>query len=292
MKQSRRVHPAGHRPRPRWRRYIAWALATIFVPVLVGVLIKIAEKPLEGEKSALSTLPPGSRPPHVSISPSPAPSVSLTPSAGPPVLIDLARVEPPGPDDGGSMVAADAIDFSHSELAELHSLPDRSRKQADWLRQHGAVDGGSVKIKIVVRGNADRGVDIVGMEAEKSCSAPLRGTMFYDPSAGEVENVPIGFDLDAPTSRAEGEVEGEWRGDYFSEKTVKLAKGESITFQVAASTRRSYCEFSLSMETLSEGKLATHMIDDHGSPFRVSAMTDENFSSYKALYLGGCSHPQ
>ncbi|MFI6395451.1 hypothetical protein [Nonomuraea sp. NPDC050540] len=253
--------------------------------MLVGVLIKIAEKPLEGGTGTASPRSPDA-------SPSPS-SASFTPSAGPPVLIDLVRLEPPGADGDGSWVASDAIHFGDSELAELHALPDRSRKQADWLRAHGAVDAWDVVMKVVVRGNSDSSVAIVGMEAEKSCSAPLRGTAFYDPSAGAPEeNVYIGFNLDDPSSRAQEQGEDGYEGDYFSGKTVRLAKGEIITFQIEAFTSKSYCEFSLSMETVSDGKPATQVIDNHGSPFRVSTMRgDGNFSSYQALYLGGVAIP-
>ncbi|MEV4897749.1 hypothetical protein AB0K48_51290 [Nonomuraea sp. NPDC055795] len=257
------------------------------------MLIKIAEKPLEGGTGTASTALPSSRSPDASTSPSLTPSASFTPSAGPPVLIDLVRLEPPGVDGDGSWVASDAIHFSDSELAALRALPDRSRKQADWLRAHGAVDAWDVVTKIVVRGNSDSSVAIVGMEAEKSCSAPLLGTAFHDPPAGGPEvNVYIGFNLDDPSSRAQEQGKDGHEGDYFSGKTVRLAKGESITFQIEAFTAKSYCEFSLSMETVSDGKPATQVIDNHGSPFRVSAMNgDGKFSSYKALYLGGVALP-
>ncbi|HUR03767.1 MAG TPA: hypothetical protein VM347_14580, partial [Nonomuraea sp.] len=51
-----------------------------------------------------------------------------------------------------------------------------------------------------------------------------------------------------------------------------------------------YCEFSIALDVLSNGKLISQSIDDHGKPFKVSAM-NINHASYQKMYIGGVANP-
>jgi Microbial-type PARG, catalytic domain len=83
-------------------------------------------------------------------------------------------------------------------------------------------------------------------------------------------------------------------GDYFAEKTVSLKRGEQQTFQITAATIRSYCEFTLELTILDNGKTLTQEIKNGSEPFRVSAVKTSGewgspgiYRSYQALYVGG-----
>lgn len=132
---------------------------------------------------------------------------------------------------------------------------------------------------------------IVGMKAVPRCGPPLTGTLFESPSAGNEESVKIGLDLDKPDPRGKTLINDlEWGGDYFQQKTISLKRDEEITFQVIAKTQKHYCEFSIALDVLSNGKLIGQSIDDHGKPFKVSARNSD-YSSYQKMYIGGVANP-
>ncbi len=79
--------------------------------------------------------------------------------------------------------------------------------------------------------------------------------------------------------------------DYFGHFTVLLKRNEQFTFDIIASTRVHYCEFTLNMQVLDGTRTVTETISDNGRPFRVTAGLYNNqaggFARYKNVYFQG-----
>jgi hypothetical protein len=211
------------------------------------------------------------------------------------VGVDLVLLERPA--GAPTWIFPHAMRLSDGELGRLNSMSQYSEEQHRWLRQKGAVDSFDTDIKIVVHGNRDRPVRIVNMKVVRRCSAPLMGTLFESPTAGNEESVRLGFDLDEEDPRARTIVNKvHWEGDYFQRKTISLKRDEEITFQILARTLKHYCEFSLVLEILDNGTLVRQAIDDRGKPFKVSALRTRSdkygspvtdYAAYQEVYVGG-----
>jgi hypothetical protein len=272
------------RPKRWWNRPGAkWAGTAIVAPVLVGVLVWLIQRPFAPSASPTTTASP-----RVSASASKQPE-------GPSVVVDLVLLERPS--SAPTWIFPNAIRLSDGELGRLNSMSHYSDEQDPWFRRKGAVDPIDTNIKIVAHGNRDRPVRIVDMKVVPRCSAPLMGTLFESPTAGSEESVRLGFDLDEEDPRARTIVnKSQWEGDYFQRKTISLKRDEEITFQVLARTLKHYCEFSLVLEILDRGTLVRQAIDDHGKPFKVSALRTSSdkygspvtdYAAYQEVYVGG-----
>ena len=118
------------------------------------------------------------------------------------------------------------------------------------------------------------------MRPAEQCASPLRGTIFYSPSAGADPVTQLNMDLDNPgipasyqeTYQVNGVTEGKAAADYFGHNTVSLGNGEQFTFDIHASTATHYCRFSLAMTVVDGTKTVTENVDDHGVPFQVTAV--------------------
>ncbi len=265
-----------------------WAGTAIAAPVLVGVLVWLIQRPFTPSASPAPTAGP-----RVSASASKQPD-------GPSVGVDLVRLE--RSTDAPTWIFPQAIRLAEGELGRLNGMSHYSEEQDHWFRRKGAVDPIDANIKIVVHGNRDRPVRIVDMKVAPRCSAPLLGTLFESPTAGSEESVRLGFDLDDENPRARTIVnKSQWGGGYFQRKTISLKRDEEVTFQVLARTLKHYCEFSLTLEILDSGTLIRQTIDDHGKPFKVSALRTRSdaygfpvtdHAAYREVYVGGLMNVQ
>lgn len=230
------------------------------------------------------------------------PDVSATPSvrgtqSGPPAKVAAVQREP-SMGNGFTYVFADSREFAPEEIPNSYTSTQAVAEYEAWAKQQGAVDPETVSIKLVLEGNRDRPIRIIDLRPVKRCQPPLSGTLLFSPPQGSDDSVGILFDLDQarPDPVAADRVEeGE---NYFSTHTVSLKRGEQQTFQIYAGTARQYCEFSLQLTIVADGKTLTQTVDNHGQPFRVTALAsctgeptcdpmDIRFASYKTLYTGG-----
>jgi hypothetical protein len=299
--------PRRHPPKPRrwWQHPAAkWAGVSVATPVLVGVITWLIQQSLTpaSPPAGVGATPSISGSPSLSSTPSEQVSQAKTtsPSPGvaadaPPVAVDLVRLER-NVLQGNTWVARDAIHLSKSDLAQLNAYARGSREEVEWFRAHGAVDPHALYIKIVLRGARDEKVRIIGARAIPRCEAPLEGTLFLSPPAGQDENIKMVFDLDQAEPRAQFREHGGLK-DYFAHKTISLERDEDVTIQVEATTNNHYCEFELEFEVLTRQGVVSQTVDDQGVPFRVSALLrDKNASVgdgisdvalYKNLYVSG-----
>jgi hypothetical protein len=191
------------------------------------------------------------------------------------------------------------------QLRVLNSNPFANADYG-WLIRHGAVATGTVDIQLVFQGNRTHTVRILNIKPVEKCTRPLGGTIFYAPSAGSDSITQLNINLDSPGAPASytqnhqvnGMPEGKTISDYFGHNTVSLSNGEQFTFDIHASTALHYCQFTFDMTVVDGAKTVVETVDNHGAPFRVTAIYHKNhdiipiFSQYSAVYLGGVATPK
>ncbi len=210
-------------------------------------------------------------------------------AAGDPVAVASVRADvgrwPPG--------------WVHRDVVEVNGpeLPVHEGEDTSWFHENGWVHAADTRVQLVLEGNQDGSVRILGMRPIKDCSEPLDGTLFREPSAGQDDSVLLGFDLDEPDPRPrELDMASLTLGeDYFDSRTVSLDRGEEQTFEISGLTGEHYCEFTLELTVLdARNETVTQVISDDGEPFRVTALTsgdpfevEHPYADYGALYFGG-----
>jgi hypothetical protein len=266
----------------RRRRFFIWAGSVgtaLVVAIATAIGTGIGQDLLS---KATGTSPSGT------LSSGPSPSGTLasgTSSSGSPVKIDATILGRDG-SQGGTYVFPHKRIYSAVQLGKLNQLGPSQPEYGTWFRSQGAVDPDWSSIKLVIQGNRNHPVELVGMQAVKRCQAPLNGTLFYSPPAGASFNIGIGFNLDAVDSIAQNYQAYQISGDYFAAHTISLAPDEVQTLQVMAHTTRQYCQFTLELTVVDGSKQTTEFITGNGKPFNVTS-TRVPFSYYKALYVGG-----
>jgi FlaG/FlaF family flagellin (archaellin) len=220
-------------------------------------------------------------------------------SAGAPAAIDYVGFEQSS--DAGEVVAfPKSVTLSARQLKTLDSMSSY-HSSVGWLETHGGVNT-FLNILVVVQGNRSHKVRIVNIQPVASCAKPLRGTLFYSPSAGAGPVTQLNLDLDKPMEPlsyvASYEVDGAWTSkevaDYFNHYTISLDPGEQFTFAVHATTQLHYCRFSLNMTVVDGTRTMVEPITDHGRQFQITAVYGKYspaFSRYSTVYFGGVASP-
>ncbi|GGT87410.1 hypothetical protein [Actinomadura citrea] len=198
--------------------------------------------------------------------------------------------------DSGGYVFADPVRFTSADLARLSSLPWGEPEYHRWARTRGGVDPERAVIKVVLAGTRANSVRITDLRlTDLTCSAPLSGAIIAAPSQGPQAVARLGFDLDGSVRNARVEDRGRLGARYFDDKTVELKRKEQQSFQIAAVTKRKYCEFKLSVAVLDGKSQSSVTVDDGGEPFRVSGMRAGHpgppFRHYERLYVGASNTP-
>ena len=164
----------------------------------------------------------------------------------------------------------------------------------------GAPVGGSL-IQVVLRGNSSQPIAITCIQVVKYCRPPLTGTLLYSPSAGEMNDITIGFNLDQKFSPAQFWKSGigTFYGNYFAGKIIVLDQGEIATLAIEAQTARQSCSFSFILIIDYGARRIQESINHHGQPFLTTAPTYPTgggvpspivgFSDFKEIYAGGVS---
>ena len=103
----------------------------------------------------------------------------------------------------------------------------------------------------------------------------------------------LGFDLDKPLPTAQNYQLGNLFGEYFTEHTISLRRGETQTLFVHALTAKQYCEFYLDLVVVTGGGASPTLerVDDNGKPFKVTTGAGVpggiQFSDFQAIYASG-----
>lgn len=204
---------------------------------------------------------------------------------GPPVKIDSVTVLRTS-GQAGTYVFQRALYLSQAELHQLNQLQDGTPGYTNWFRSRGGVDPFSSNVQLVVEGNADKAARIINISLLKNCHAPISGTLFESPSAGETQSILIDFNLDSPDSipqTANGQ-------DYFPRYTIPLQPGEVQVIQISAGTQQYYCQYKIQLDVLVGTNTTTETVTNDGKPFQVSAEDNSN-APYQVVYDGGVDSP-
>ncbi|MGW3731009.1 hypothetical protein, partial [Streptomyces sp. NPDC000851] len=171
------------------------------------------------------------------------------PIGQPPVQVDAVAVQRIA--ETGTYVFPNALNLSPSELKHIDGL----RYEYDsWMRDRGGVDPFETDIRVTVEGNRGHSVQITdALIAEKKCTNPLKGAYLYSPSAGQVDVVRMGFNLDAARPKAQKHDGYDLSGYYFASHNISLSPSEQQTLIISARTEKHYCEFSIQL-TVVDGK--------------------------------------
>jgi hypothetical protein len=201
---------------------------------------------------------------------------------GLPVRIDLVNVTN---SEGDSYVFPRAFVLTQRQLASLNSPHPFTPGYERWFLSRGAIDTAPIDIQLVVAGNRAHAVRIVDIRPVVTCKAAPHGTLFLSPPAGSQGSTQLYLDLGQPQP-ALSYRQGTRIVDYFTHYTVSLAYGEQFTFQIIATTPvMHYCQFSLDVIVLDNGRTVMERVGNHGKPFQVTA--SYRSSRYSVLYIGG-----
>jgi hypothetical protein len=200
-----------------------------------------------------------------------------------------------------SMALPSPVTLSAQQLANIGVENHVPGSASDaWFAAHNAAFVGQTNIQLVVQGNRRNLVRIINILPIERCSTPLDGTMFFAPGQGGQDlSAHLYLNLDAPQTPASYTLptSGKKYPNYFGQYSISLAFGDQFTIQIAASTQRQYCAFTLDLVALTNGKKVVEPVSNHGKPFLVTPLpvTGSNgklsFSSYRDLYLGGAAIP-
>lgn len=226
-----------------------------------------------------------------------SPAATPAPPTGDPVQVTVGNV---GGDDS-SMALPKPVTLSVKQLVHLGAENDGPGSASyAWFSAHDAAFVSQANIQLVVQGNRHSLARIINIHPMERCSAPLNGTMFFAPGqSGQDSSAHLYLNLDNPQLPASYTLPSSYEKhpNYFGQYSISLGFGDQFTFQIAVSTLRQYCEFTLDVVVLDDGKTVVESVSNHGKPFRITSFpaTGSNgkvsFSRYRDLYLGGAAIP-
>jgi hypothetical protein len=219
-------------------------------------------------------------------------------------LTDLAKLAiPPGAivdvASGDAIRATILLEHDQGDQGELWLYPfplsanrpdiaqTLSRKVSDFDDLHrqlyasGAIDVNITHAKLVVEGQRNTGVRIIGMQAMiKNRINPTPGFTLITPGPqGEGLNARVGFDLDNRQNTVARETRGPnaYADDYFgtpvfSNSTFFLSKGEQQIFQVTARTVKYDVQWTIDLTALVDGVTKHYEATVAGRPIRTSTL--------------------
>lgn len=162
-----------------------------------------------------------------------------------------------------------------------------SRRVTDWddlhhkLYESGAIDVNLTHAKLIVEGQRNTGVRLIGMQAIiKSRAKPAPGFTLIAPGPqGEGSNALVAFDLDDVQNSVAREPHGlsAYGDDYFgspvfSDHTFLLGKGEQQVFQITARTVRYDVQWTIDVTALVDGVTQHYDATVAGRPIHTSTL--------------------
>ena len=197
-------------------------------------------------------------------------------STGLPVKIE--QVTPLNTSPNNSFAVPVKLQLTEAQLTTLNQ--GNANYLAAFQAANRAVPADAGFTGITVMGNSTRTVTITGMQVIKQCQAPVTGTYFYNPAAGEDTTISLGFDLNSQITYAQDTRAGtEYSGNFFQKHVVTLAPGESRTFTVYVRTTQHYCRFSFQMTVATAQGVITEKIPTDGKPFELTASADQKLNT-------------
>lgn len=184
------------------------------------------------------------------------------------------REDPQGGSDGFRVAAASprGLDSKLGKATSCDSLFDLAKRA-------GAVDVGQSIHNVILEGRTHRDVAIVDMRARiLKRKPPLAGAEIFCASAGAIDAIGVGFNLDEPDPRArriKDLYSRELGPPYFGGgNVVTLRKTEVQPFQIVTFAGRGYIEWEIEARAVIDGKEEELIIDHNGEPFRLTGAAE------------------
>lgn len=199
------------------------------------------------------------------------------------VGIDVERLD----DEGRSAVTKEEFRPNAGQMRML-ARPN-SAATADFtglLRSIGAVNLETVTVRVTLTGHRNQQIDIEDIRPLiVARSAPLSGSLLCVPSQGGASMMNMMFDMDRPFPVAHDLKFGNDAGTdgggnpqeglgpaFFGQRTITLQDNEQQVLLIRAVTRQHYVAFRLEATYMLGSQKKKAVIDDHGEPFKVSAL--------------------
>ena len=157
------------------------------------------------------------------------------------------------------------------------------------IRQAGGVDIQDVFIRVVLRGNRNEPILILGVRpVELRRGKPLNGVLFEIGAQGENGNIQMGFNLDRLAPEAVNVTSGGSlsTAPYFESHSISLADSEPAVLVIEAATKCYSAQFKLAVDYMIGNQTKREVITNNGKPFTVSAYRYDasNVMSYRRIF--------
>lgn len=157
------------------------------------------------------------------------------------------------------------------------------------IREAGGVDIEDVFIRVVLRGNRNEPILILGVRpVDLQRDKPLNGVLFEIGAQGENGNIQMGFNLDRPAPEAVNVTGGGslTTAPFFESHSISLADHESAVLVVEVATKCYSAKFKLAVDYMIGNKTKHEVISNNGSPFMVTAYRYDasNVISYRRIF--------
>ncbi len=302
MEQHAEDHERPESSKSRWRwvkRPAVW-IGSLVTAVVTAVAVSLAVL-FANHVIGFGQPTPGVEQPITGPKQSATGAGQLSAQHGLPVVVASERLLRNAAYQGNSFVFSQPLNLSPTQVHAINEWTLGLQLAGldnyyTWARAHQGIDPNATIIQLVLAGNRNQPVRILGMQPVGECRAPLAGTLLYSPPAGQDSSVSIGFNLDKPDPAAQvySQTTG-FGADYFASKTVSLRYQEQQVFQVVATTAKHYCEFRLQLTVLAGGKTSTETIGNGVHPFEVTSILPSrsitSLGSYRQAYIGGVASP-
>lgn len=245
------VREPAPRPRPRRRRTMAVRAATVLTVILgVASFTLYADRRPAAPPRTVAVNPSGARPPQ---------AVPLTWTADSQVW------------EGGC-----DHDYVIAEAPRQVPPPPAPQDAAAWAATQGAVHGHETEVRISVQGRTDTAVILQDLRVRVvGRTHPARGTAYSMAQGCGSDMTPryfaVDLDKDRPVPHAVAAVDQGVRRPG-ANMPYRVSAHDPEELLVKATTNGCDCHWYLELDWSSQGRTGTVRIDDHGRPFRTTAI--------------------
>lgn len=257
--------PARSRQRPQRRRMMAVGAATV-----ITVIAAVASFTLYSDRKP--TAPPasltaGTHAPSPSVGTSPPRSAQARPQDVPLTWTVDSQVW-----EGGC-----GHDYVIAKGRDQVPPPPAPQDAAAWAATQGAVDGRETEVRVSVQGRSDAAVVLEGLRVRVvGRTHPAPGIAYSMAQGCGSDMTPrhfaVDLDKDRPVARTVPAVDRGVRQPA-ADMPYRVSARDPEELLVSATTGGCGCRWYVELDWSSQGRTGTVRIDDHGQPFRTSAIT-------------------
>jgi hypothetical protein len=157
---------------------------------------------------------------------------------------------------------------------EMHILLSHTEAPNDprlfpLLRSAGAIQAGTMIVRLVFTGESARGVRILNITPVViDRAAPWHGDLFIAAGQGQPQVIQTTLNLDSPIPVVRA---GNTDRPYFEQHTITLHANEQEVVDIAVKSSRAFFAYNLKIDYLAGTKARQLLVTDGGRPFKISA---------------------